>query len=172
MNDIAKPIMRIEKACRRITDQIAHGTMTQTQLSITKHAVMDALTSILEARDWVENAIHSEEQKKTDQRSETRSAREEELKPDWFQEYQQLALDMPTWQTQVDELRSRVEKIEGQLLRLQKPSQPYAAAKQDSQRDVDRVLQDIRERAEAEKKQTIIAQASQLHVASRSLKVD
>lgn len=170
MNDIAKPIMRIEKACRRITDQIAHGTMTQTQLSITKHAVMDALTSILEARDWVENAIHSEEQKMTDQRSESRSAREEESMRDLSRKYPQSALDMPTWQTQVDELRSRVEKIEGQLLQSQTQTQPYAAAKQDSQRDVDRALQDIRERAEAETKRTTLVQTSQLHVASRSLK--
>lgn len=172
VNDIAKPIMRIEKACRRITEQIAHGTMTQTQLSITKHAVMDALTNILEARDWVENAIHSAEQNPSDRRNETRSVDEEGYSIDWSQKYQQLAPEIRTLLALLEELQTHAEKIAGLSPPSQKQTQPYVAEEQDSQLAVAGKWQEIRARAEAEARRSIVGIKPKSLFESRSLKTD
>lgn len=173
MNDIAKPIMNVEKCLRRVSDQIAHGNMTPSQLFITHHAILDAIANLLDAKAWVSDRLskHTEAPNQTGQPDEIRSVREGELTPGLSQKYQQSELGIQTLQTQVAALQYRVWNIERQLPQSQMQSPLYAGVKPDTQPDIDRALQDIHKRAEAEKNRTMLAQVNQLHVASRSSKV-
>ncbi len=174
MNDIADPIMKVERACRKITEQIAHGTMTPTQVRLTHEFIMDALTNILEARKWTVDylAKHSAQHGPTAQHNETRSVDEEGYSLDWSQVRQQSGQDIDVLQNSVIDLQSRVEKIEGQLLQSQMQTQPCVGAKQGSQREIEDALRRIHERAEAENKRTTVVEIPQFHFVCRSSKVD